>query len=78
MPGATLLENDLSWRRWVPLLPARGHFALAYGPESAYAMACGVRRIHRRQNVSMVSCTQLCAVLKGLTKTFILEHGAEV
>jgi len=25
----------------------------------------------------MVSCTQLCAVLKGLTKAFILEHGAE-
>ena len=46
-------------------------------PESAYAMVCGVRRIHRRQNVSMVSCTQLCAVLKGLTKAFILEHGAE-
>ena len=46
-------------------------------PESAYAMVCGVRRIHRRHNVSMVSCTQLSAVLKGLTKAFILEHGAE-
>ena len=40
-------------------------------------MVCGVRRIHRRHNVSMVSCTQLSAVLKGLTKAFILEHGAE-
>ena len=46
-------------------------------PESAYAMVCGVRRIHRRHNVDMVSCKQLSAVLKGLTKAFIMEHGAE-
>ena len=46
-------------------------------PESAYAMVCGVRRVHRRHNVDMVSCKQLSAVLKGLTKAFIMETGAE-
>jgi hypothetical protein len=46
-------------------------------PESAYAMVCGVRRIHRRHNVTMVSCSQLSAVLKGITQSFIREHGAE-
>lgn len=46
-------------------------------PESAYAMVCGVRRVHRRQNVTMVSCSQLSAVLKGITQAFILEHGKD-
>ena len=46
-------------------------------PESAYAMVRGVRRNHRRQNVDMASCKQLSAVLKGLTKACIMEHGAE-
>jgi len=46
-------------------------------PESAYAMVYGARRVHLRHNVSMVSCKQLSAVLKGLTKAFIMEHGAE-
>jgi hypothetical protein len=46
-------------------------------PESAYNMVCAVRRVHRRNNISMVSCTQLSAVLKGLTASFIIEHGAE-
>ena len=46
-------------------------------PESAYAMVCGVRRVHRRHNVTMVSCPQLGAVLKGMTQCFIREHGAE-
>ena len=46
-------------------------------PESVYAIVCGVRRAHRRQNVDMVSCKQLSAVLKGLTKAFIMETGAE-
>jgi hypothetical protein len=46
-------------------------------PESAYAMASGVRHVHRCQNVDMVFCKQLSAVLKGLTKAFVMEHGAE-
>ena len=46
-------------------------------PESAYNIVCAVRRVHRRNNISMVSCTQLSAVLKGLTASFIIEHGAE-
>ena len=40
-------------------------------------MVCGVRRVHRRQNVTMVSCSQLSAVLKGITQAFILEHGKD-
>ena len=46
-------------------------------PESAYAMVSAIRRIHKRYNIDMVSCSQLGAVLKGLTTAFILEHGAE-
>jgi len=46
-------------------------------PENAYALVCGVRRVHRRHNVDMDSCKQLSAMLKGLTKAFIMENGAE-
>jgi len=40
-------------------------------------MVCGVRRIHRRAGIDMVPCSQLSAVLNGLTVAFIKEHGAE-
>ena len=46
-------------------------------PASAFAMVCGIRRIHKRFNIEMVSCSQLSAVLKGITQAFIAEHGAE-
>ena len=46
-------------------------------PASAYAMVCGIRRIHKRFNIDMVACSQLSAVLKGITQAFIEEHGAE-
>ena len=46
-------------------------------PQSCYNMVSGVRRIHRRANVDMVSCQQLSAVMKGITAQHIIEHGAE-
>jgi hypothetical protein len=46
-------------------------------PEGAYGMVCGVRRVHRRQNDTMVSCSQLSAVLKGIAQALIFEHGKD-
>jgi hypothetical protein len=40
-------------------------------------MVAAVRRIHRRHNIDMVSCTHLSAVLKGITLHHIQEHGPE-
>jgi hypothetical protein len=44
-------------------------------PASAFGMVSAVRRIHKRHNVQMVSCQQLSAVMAGLVKTHIAEHG---
>ena len=40
-------------------------------------MVAGVRRIHMRRNITMVNCTQLTVVLKGLMAEHIAEHGYE-
>ena len=44
-------------------------------PASAFGMVAGVRRIHRRKNIQMVNCQQLSAVMVGITKAHIAEHG---
>ena len=44
-------------------------------PASAFGMLSAVRRIHKRFNVQMVSCQQLSAVMAGLVKAHIAEHG---
>ena len=46
-------------------------------PQSAFNMAGGVRRIHKRYGIEMVSCRQLAATLKGITLRHIQEHGPE-
>jgi hypothetical protein len=40
-------------------------------------MVSGVRRVHRRIGIDMVSSHQLSAVLKGITASHISEHGFE-
>jgi integrase len=44
-------------------------------PSSAFGMVSAVRRIHKRCNVQMVSCQQLSAVMAGLVKAHITDHG---
>ena len=46
-------------------------------PQSAFNMVAAIRRIHRRHNIEMVSCSQLSAVLKGMTVNHMREHGSE-
>jgi len=49
----------------------------AANPQSAFNMLSAVRRIHRRHNITMVSCAHIAAVLHGLTMHHVQEHGPE-
>ena len=70
-----LLTAFLIWCRET-ILP-RSKTSAASKPSSAYNMVAGVRRIHMRRNVKLVTCTQLSVVLKALMAEHIAEHGYE-
>ena len=38
-------------------------------------MVCGIRRTHKRYNIDMVTCSQLSAVLMGITQALTEEHS---
>jgi hypothetical protein len=59
------------------IIQPRSKSDAAANPQSAFNMVAAVRRIHRRHNIDMVSCTHLSAVLKGITLHHIQEHGPE-
>ena len=46
-------------------------------PASSWKMIDGVRSVHRRAGIFMVSTKQLSMVMKGITAAHIKEHGAE-
>jgi integrase len=59
------------------LITPRSRTSSAPKPSSAYAMVAGVRRVHKRHHIDMVSSGQLSAVLRGITAAHIREHGSE-
>ena len=59
------------------LIQPRSNDAEAPKPQSAFNMVSGVRRIHKRFNIDMVSCRQISATLKGIIIRHIHEHGPE-
>ena len=45
-------------------------------PSSAYQMVDGVRRVHRRAGIFMVSAKRLTMIMNGITAAHVKEHGA--
>ena len=59
------------------LIQPRSKKDKAARPASAYKMVDGVRSIHRRKGICMVSTKQLTAVLNGITTAHVKERGAD-
>jgi hypothetical protein len=55
----------------------RSKSSKAAKPASSWKMVDGVRSVHRRAGIYMVSTRQLTSVMKGLTAAHIKEHGSE-
>ena len=63
---------------WVhKLIKPRSSADAAAKPDSSLNMITAVRRIHGRHGITMVSCKQLGALMRGITERHILEHGSE-
>ena len=59
------------------LIQPRSKTAVAAKPSSAYQMVDGVRRVHRRAGIFMVSTKQLTMIMNGITAAHVAEHGSE-
>ena len=70
-----LLCSFLVW--CYDIIQPRSKSSKAAKPASAYNMVDGVRRVHRRAGIFMVSTKQLTMVLNGITAAHVAEHGSE-
>ena len=59
------------------IIQPRSKKSKAAKPASAFKMIDGVRSVHRRAGIFMVSTKQLTMVMKGITAEHIKEHGSE-
>ena len=59
------------------IIQPRSSKSKAAKPSSAYQMVDGVRRVHRRAGIFMVSAKRLTMIMNGITAAHIKEHGAE-
>ena len=59
------------------IIQPRSKSSKAAKPASAYQMVDGVRRVHRRGGIFMVSTKELTMMMNGLTAAYVAEHGSE-